>query len=46
MARHLIDRRYDDPLVENDKKLVPCEVVRAGSRALRHDYGNSSPTFS
>jgi molecular chaperone DnaK len=29
--KRLIGRRYDDPMVEKDKKLVPYKIVRAGN---------------
>src|SRR5438046_895315 len=30
-VKRLIGRRYDDPMVEKDKKLVPYKIVRAGN---------------
>jgi molecular chaperone DnaK len=30
-VKRLIGRRYDDPMVEKDKKLVPYSIVRAGN---------------
>ncbi|MCL2714258.1 MAG: molecular chaperone DnaK [Alphaproteobacteria bacterium] len=30
-VKRLIGRRYDDPMVEKDKKLVPYHIVRAGN---------------
>ncbi|HLL26326.1 MAG TPA: molecular chaperone DnaK [Xanthobacteraceae bacterium] len=30
-VKRLIGRRYDDPMVEKDKKLVPYAIVRAGN---------------
>src|SRR5262245_18359635 len=30
-VKRLIGRRYDDPMAENDKKLVPYKIVRAGT---------------
>jgi molecular chaperone DnaK len=30
-VKRLIGRRYDDPMVEKDKKLVPYEIVRASN---------------
>ena len=35
-VKRLIDRRYDDPMVEKDKKLVPYAIVRGdnGDAAL------------
>jgi len=30
-VKRLIGRRYDDPTVEKDKKLVPYKIVRAGN---------------
>jgi molecular chaperone DnaK len=30
-VKRLIGRRYDDPMVEKDKKLVPYEITRAGN---------------
>ena len=31
-VKRLIGRRYDDPMVEKDKKLVPYKIVRAAQR--------------
>src|SRR5271154_1653603 len=31
-VKRLIGRRYDDPMVEKDKKLVPYKIVRASNR--------------
>ncbi len=30
-VKRLIGRRYDDPMVEKDKKLVPYKIIRAGN---------------
>jgi molecular chaperone DnaK len=30
-VKRLVGRRYDDPMVEKDKKLVPYSIVRAGN---------------
>src|SRR6202521_828417 len=30
-VKRLVGRRYDDPMVEKDKKLVPYKIVRAGN---------------
>src|ERR1700684_712894 len=30
-VKRLIGRRYEDPMVEKDKKLVPYKIVRAGN---------------
>ena len=30
-VKRLIGRRYDDPMVEKDKKLVPYKIVKAGN---------------
>src|SRR5262249_3343688 len=30
-VKRLIGRRYDDPMVEKDKKLVPYKIVRASN---------------
>ena len=30
-VKRLIGRRYDDPMVEKDKKLVPYEIVKASN---------------
>src|SRR5947209_3287661 len=30
-VKRLIGRRYDDPMVDKDKKLVPYKIVRAGN---------------
>src|SRR5947207_16014530 len=30
-VKRLIGRRYDDPMVEKDKKLGPCKIVRASN---------------
>ncbi len=30
-VKRLIGRRYDDPIVEKDKKLVPYKIVKAGN---------------
>ena len=42
-VKRLIGRRYDDPMVEKDKKLVPYKIAKAsrtatrGSRKMRQD---------
>src|SRR5687767_15937127 len=30
-VKRLIGRRYDDPIIEKDKKLVPYDIVRASN---------------
>ena len=30
-VRRLIGRRYDDPMIDKDKKLVPYKIVRASN---------------
>src|SRR3982750_4796071 len=32
-VKRLIGRRYDDPMVEKDKKLVPYKIVKAPNRS-------------
>src|SRR2546428_9077313 len=34
-VKRLIGRRYDDPMVEKDKKLVPYKIVRASNGDAR-----------
>ena len=45
-VKRLIGRRYDDPMVEKDKKLVPYKIVRAGNGDawLEADGSSYSPS--
>src|SRR5712691_10758905 len=45
-VKRLIGRRYDDPMVEKDKKLVPYKIVRAsnGDAWLEADGKAYSPS--
>src|SRR5260221_8138211 len=45
-VKRLIGRRYDDPMVEKDKKLVPYKIARAsnGDACVQADGKSDSPS--
>src|ERR1044072_5511545 len=45
-VKRLVGRRYDDPMVEKDKKLVPYKIMKAGNGDawVEADGKSSSPS--